>query len=400
MSVNPEILYRNSHRNVSQVSMDFKRNLHSTINWNARIIGIKGPKGVGKSTLLKQHIKEAFPDDSKVLYVSLDNMWFANNSLADLVEYHYTHGGTHLFLDEVHKYEHWQTYIKNIYDDYPTMNVVFTGSSMLKLNKGEGDLSRRVAMYTMEGLSFREYLMFEKILHFDKLSFDDILKNHTQIATAIADKIHILPYFEQYCIYGYYPFYKEDLEGFHSKLLEVVQQTIEVDIPSVDNVEYATVQKLKKLLGIIALQVPFVPKMEDLYGQLETSREQGLKLLDLLEKSALLSQLKNRTKAIKQMSAPDKLFLHNTNLMYAYNRFPEIGTIRETFFNNQVGAKHELNSVKKGDFLIDGKYIVEVGGADKSFEQIKDIPDSYLAIDDVEFGRGNKIPLWLFGFLY
>lgn len=400
MSVNPEILYRNSHRNVSQVSMDFKRNLHSTINWNARIIGIKGPKGVGKSTLLKQHIKEAFPDDSKVLYVSLDNMWFANNSLADLVEYHYTHGGTHLFLDEVHKYEHWQTYIKNIYDDYPTMNVVFTGSSMLKLNKGEGDLSRRVAMYTMEGLSFREYLMFEKILHFDKLSLDDILKNHTQIATAIADKIHILPYFEQYCIYGYYPFYKEDLDGFHSKLLEVVQQTIEVDIPSVDNVEYATVQKLKKLLGIIALQIPFVPKMEDLYGQLETSREQGLKLLDLLEKSALLSQLKNRTKAIKQMSAPDKLFLHNTNIMYAYNRLPEIGTIRETFFNNQVGAKHELNSVKKGDFLVDGKYTIEVGGADKSFEQIKDIPDSYLAIDDVEFGRGNKIPLWLFGFLY
>ena len=400
MSINPEMLYRNSHRNVSQVSMSFKRDLHSTINWNARLIGIKGPKGVGKSTLLKQHIKETFPDDSNVLYVSLDNMWFANNDLADLVEYHYLHGGTHLFLDEVHKYEHWQTYIKNIYDDYPTMNVVFTGSSMLKLDKGEGDLSRRAAMYTMDGLSFREYLMFENALQFNKLSLDDITKNHVQIATDIAKTIHILPYFEQYCKYGYYPFYKEDLEGFHAKLLEVVQQTIEMDIPSVDNVEYATVQKLKKLLGIIALQVPFIPKMEDLYGQLETSREQGLKLLDLLEKSALLSQLKNRTKAIRQMSAPDKLFLDNTNLMYAYNRFPEIGTIRETFFNNQVGTKHELNSVKKGDFLIDGKYTIEVGGADKSFEQIKDIPDSYLAIDDVEFGRGNKIPLWLFGFLY
>ena len=387
MSVNPEILYRNSHRNVSQVSMDFKRDLHNTINWNARIIGIKGPKGVGKSTLLKQHIKEAFPDDSKVLYVSLDNMWFANNSLADLVEYHYTHGGTHLFLDEVHKYEHWQTYIKNIYDDYPSMNVVFTGSSML-------------AMYTMDGLSLREYLMFENALQFQKLSLDDILKNHIQIATDIAKKIHILPYFENYCKYGYYPFYKEDLDGFHDKLLEVVQQTIEVDIPSVENVEYATVQKLKKLLGIIALQVPFIPKMEDLYGQLETSREQGLKLLDLLEKGALLSQLKNRTKAIKQMSAPDKLFLNNINLMYAFNRIPETGTIRETFFNNQVGTKHELNSVKQGDFLIDGRYTIEVGGADKSFEQIKDIPDSYLAIDDVEFGRGNKIPLWLFGFLY
>lgn len=400
MSINPEILYRNSHRNVSQVSMSFKRDFHDTINWNARLIGIKGPKGVGKSTLLKQHIKETFPDDSKVLYVSLDNMWFANNDLADLVEYHYLHGGTHLFLDEVHKYEHWQTYIKNIYDDYPTMNVVFTGSSMLKLDKGEGDLSRRAAMYTMDGLSFREYLMFENALQFNKLSLDDITKNHVQIATDIARRIHILPYFEQYCKYGYYPFYKEDLEGFHAKLLEVVQQTIEMDIPSVDNVEYATVQKLKKLLGIIALQVPFIPKMEDLYGQLETSREQGLKLLDLLEKNALLSQLKNRTKAIRQMSAPDKLFLDNTNLMYAYNRSPEIGTIRETFFNNQVGTKHELNSVKKGDFLIDGKCTIEVGGADKSFEQIKDIPDSYLAIDDVEFGRGNKIPLWLFGFLY
>lgn len=400
MDINPEILYRNSHRVVSQVSLDFKRDLHSKINWNARIIGIKGPKGVGKSTLLKQHIKEAFPDDSKVLYVSLDNMWFANNSLADLVEYHYTHGGTYLFLDEVHKYEHWQTYIKNIYDDYPDMHVVFTGSSMLKLDKGEGDLSRRVAMYTMNGLSFREYLMFENLLKFEKLTLNDILNKHAQIAAAIADKIHILPHWENYYRYGYYPFYKEDLPGFHAKLLEVAQQTIEIDIPFVEKVEYVTVQKLKKLLGIIALQVPFTPKMEDLYLQLETSREQGLKLLDLLEKGALLGQLKTRTKALKQMSAPEKLFLDNPNLMYAYNQSPEIGTIRETFFYNQVSRIYELNAPIKGDFLIDGKHLIEVGGTDKTFKQIKDIPNSYLAIDDVEFGRGNKIPLWMFGFLY
>ena len=400
MDSHPEILYRNSHRVVSQVSLDFKRDLHNRINWNARIIGIKGPNGVGKSTLLKQHIKEAFPDDSQVLYVSLDNMWFANNSLADLVEYHYTHGGTYLFLDEVHKYEHWQTYIKNIYDDYPTMHVVFTGSSMLKLDKGEGDLSRRVAMYTMNGLSFREYLMFEKVLQFEKLPLNDILNHHVQIATAIAEKIRILPHWENYYRYGYYPFYKEDLPGYHAKLLEVVQQTIEMDIPFVEKVEYVTIQKLKKLLGIIALQVPFIPKMEDLYQQLETSREQGLKLLDLLEKAALLGQLKTRTKAVKQLSAPEKLFLDNPNLMYAYNPHPEIGTIRETFFYNQVSRTHELNAPTKGDFLIDGKYHIEVGGADKSFKQIKDIPDSFLAIDGVEFGHGNKIPLWLFGFLY
>ena len=400
MEINPEILYRNSHRLVEQVSMKFQREMLHTINWNARIIGIKGPKGVGKSTLIKQHIKETFPDDSKVLYVSLDNMWFVNNNLADLVEYHYTHGGTHLFLDEVHKYEHWQTYIKNIYDDYPTMNVVFTGSSMLKLNKGEGDLSRRVAMYTMDGLSFREYLMFEDVLHFEKLNLEDILSHHVKIATEIAGKTHVLPHLENYYRHGYYPFYKEDLEGYHAKLLEVVQQTIEMDIPFVEKVEYSTVKKLKKLLGIIALQVPFTPKMDDIYNQLETSREQGLKLLDLLEQGALLGQLKTLAKAVKQLSSPEKLFLDNPNLMYAFNRNPEIGTIRETFFFNQTRHGHNLNHPQKGDFLIDGKYTVEVGGADKTFDQIKDLPNSYLAIDDVEFGRGNRIPLWLFGFLY
>ena len=261
-------------------------------------------------------------------------------------------------------------------------------------------MSRRVAMYTMNGLSFREYLLFEDVLHYEKLSLDDVLHHHVKIASDISAKIHILPHLEQYYQHGYYPFYKEDLEGYHAKLLEVVQQTIENDIPSVEKVEYTTVQKLKKLLGIIAMQVPFIPKMGDLYAQLETSREQGLKLLDLLERGALLGQLKTRTKAVKQMSAPDKLFLDNPNLMYAFNRYPEIGTIRETFFHNQVGRVHELNAPPKGDFLIDGKHTIEVGGADKGFEQIKDLPDSYLAIDDVEFGRGNKIPLWLFGFLY
>ena len=280
------------------------------------------------------------------------------------------------------------------------MNVVFTGSSMLKLQKGEGDLSRRVAMHTMNGLSFREYLMFEDVLQHEKLSLDDILKHHVQIAVDIADKVRILPHFERYCRHGYYPFYKEDLEGFHAKLMEVAQQTIELDMPAVENVEYVTIQKLKKLLGIIALQVPFTPKMEELYRQLETSREQGLKLLDLLERGALLGQLKTRVKAFKQMSAAEKLFLDNSNLMYAFNLHPEIGTVRETYFYNQTCHNHELNAPKQGDFLVDGQYTFEVGGADKRFEQIKDLPDNFLAIDDVEFGRGNKIPLWLFGFLY
>ncbi len=400
MELNPDVLYRNSHRLVSQVSLDFKREVYDRINWQPRVIGIKGPKGVGKSTLLKQHIRETFPDDSRILYASLDHIWFNGNSLDDLVEYHYTHGGTHLFLDEVHKYKNWQWGVKNIYDNYPTMNVVFTGSSMLQIGEGNIDLSRRTSMNTVHGMSFREYLAFEGILSMDKISLEDILTRHVEIATEITGKVHVLPYFNAYLKYGYYPFYKEDIEGFNDRLAEVCRQVIEQDIPAVTEVEYATVQKMKKLLYIIASQVPFVPKMEDIYAELETSREQGLKLMDLLEDAALIGQLKTRVKAVKKMSSPDKLFLDNPNLMYALSESPEIGTVRETFFYNQLSRVCAVNFPDKGDFLVDDRYLFEVGGARKSFGQIKDVADSFLAIDGVEFGRGNKIPLWLFGFLY
>lgn len=394
-----EILYRNSGRLIAMQDLSFKRDLYAKINLNARFIGIKGPKGVGKSTLLLQYIKENLVGEN-VLYVSLDNMWFISHSLMDLVEYHYINGGTHLFLDEVHKYPHWQTYIKNIYDNYPTLKVVFTGSSMLQIDQKEGDLSRRVVMYTMHGMSFREYLSFEGVLSYNPVKFEDLIEKHVAIATDITSKIKVIPYFKDYCKYGYYPFYKEDIDGFNTRLVEVCRQIIENDIPAVDDVAYATVLKLKKLLMIIAQQVPFIPKMEDLYTQLETSREQGLRLLELLERGALLGLLKSTVKKLKQMSSPQKMFLDNTNLVYALHDNPEIGTIRETFFFNQVSRILPVNHTKIGDFLVDEKYIIEVGGADKTFKQIKDVPNSYLAIDNVEVGRGNKIPLWLFGFLY
>ena len=400
MELNPDVLYRNSHRLVSQVCLDFKREVYGRINWEPRIIGIKGPKGVGKSTLLKQHIRETFPDDSKVLYASLDHIWFNGNSLDDLVEYHYTHGGTHLFLDEVHKYKNWQWGIKNIYDNYPSMNVVFTGSSMLQIGQGNVDLSRRTSMNTVNGMSFREYLAFEGVLSCDKVSLEDILTKHVEIATEITKQVHVLDYFRDYLKHGYYPFYKEDIEGFNDRLAEVCKQVIEQDIPAVTEVEYATVQKLKKLLYIIAAQVPFIPNMEDIYSQLETSREQGLKLMDLLENAALIGQLKTQVKAVKKMSSPDKLFLDNPNLMYALSDGPEIGTVRETFFYNQLSRACKVNYPAKGDFLVNDRYLFEVGGPRKTFGQIKDIENSFLAIDEVEFGRGNRIPLWLFGFLY
>ncbi|MCQ2182702.1 MAG: AAA family ATPase [Bacteroidales bacterium] len=394
-----DYLYQISNRKISQISLTYKRPLYYQINWDNRLIGIKGPKGVGKSTLLLQHINENFPDRSKVLYVSMDNMWFSSNDLFDLVEYHYTHGGTHIFLDEIHKYKKWQDCIKNIYDDYPDLHIVYTGSSILKLKSGDGDLSRRLRSYEMSGLSFREYLLFEGALNYPEISLDNILANHVSIASDIVSKIKILPFFETYLSNGYYPFYKEEGDGYLSRVQEVITQTIDMDIPAVEDVEYSTLQKLKKLLMILAVQVPFIPKMNELYQELDTNREQGLKLLNLLEQAKLISMLKTPAKALKNMSSPEKLYLDNTNMMYSLSSHIEIGTVRETFFMNQLAMTHTVSLPVKGDFKVDGKYLFEVGGRKKSFEQIKDEQNSFLAIDSIEIGNGNKIPLWLFGFL-
>ena len=397
--VSIDYLYLISNRKISKISLDYKRPLYYRINWYNRLIGIRGPKGVGKSTLILQHIKETFADRSKVLYVSMDNIWFSSNSIIDLVEYHYTHGGTHIFLDEVHKYKGWQDCIKNIYDDYPDLHIVYTGSSILNLKSGDGDLSRRLRSYDMTGLSFREYLAFEGALDYDTLELSDILAKHISISADICSKIKVLPYFERYLTSGYYPFYKEEGDGYLSRVQEVVTQTIDVDIPAVEEVEYETLQKLKKLLMILSVQVPFIPKMNELYQELGTNREQGLKLLNILEDARLISMLKTPVKAIKHLSAPDKLYLDNTNLMYALSGNVQIGTTRETFFMNQLSVAHEVALPSKGDFKIDGKYLFEVGGRKKSFEQIKDEENSYLAIDSIETGNGNRIPLWLFGFI-
>ncbi len=394
-----DYLYQISNRKSNQISLAYKRPLYYLINWNNRLIGIKGPKGVGKSTLILQHIKEHFPDRSKVLYVSLDNIWFSSNDLADLVEYHYTHGGTHIFLDEIHKYRNWQDSIKNIYDDYPDLHIVYTGSSILKLKSGDGDLSRRLRTYELGGLSFREYLKFEGAIDYSAVRLDDMLSNHVSIASDIVSKIKVLPYFEKYLTNGYYPFYKEEGDGYFSRIQEVISQTIDMDIPAVEDVEFGTLQKLKKLLMILAVQVPFIPKMNELYQQLDTNREHGLKLLNLLEQAKLITMLKTPAKALKHISAPEKLYLDNTNMMYALSDNVEMGTVRETFFMNQLSMSHEVSLPLKGDFKIDGKYLFEVGARKKSFGQIKDEKDSYLAIDSIEIGNGNKIPLWLFGFL-
>ena len=394
-------LYNTSARLVGQTAMSFHRYLYEQIDWSSRLIAIKGARGVGKTTLLLQYIRENFSEHpERALYVSLDNLWFANRSLSEVVEYHYSHGGTHLFLDEVHRYGNWQSVIKNIYDEYPDLNVVFTGSSMLKIDYSQGDLSRRMKDYNLHGMSFREFLHYESGIDVPKISLEELLDNHVGIAMRLIPGIKILPLFEKYLEYGYYPFYKEDLDGFADRLKKTVYAVLNEDVPAIEDVTYPTVQKIRRMLMILAERVPQTPKMNELYAILETTREQGLKMLNLLQRAALLQLLSSLAKEFQNLVKPDKIYLHNPNLMYALSDEVNIGTLRETFFVNQLSALGEVHYPKKGDFLVGRKYLFEVGGRNKNFDQIKDESNSFLALDGIEVGFGNRIPLWMFGLLY
>ena len=331
--------------------------------------------------------------------MTLDYLWISAPEFLDIIDSLYKDGVSTFCFDEVHHLKDWAALLKNVYDCYPDVSISYSGSSLLKLDSRMGDLSRRQLAYELTGLSFREYLSFEGIKNIESVGLADVLKSHREIAAEVTRGIKILPLFRKYLESGYYPFYKEEGDGYFSRIQEVISQTIDMDIPAVEDVEFGTLQKLKKLLMILAVQVPFIPKMNELYQQLDTNREHGLKLLNLLEQAKLITMLKTPAKALKHISAPEKLYLDNTNMMYALSDNVEMGTVRETFFMNQLSMSHEDSLPLKGDFRIDGKYLFEVGGKKKSFGQIKDEKDSFLAIDSIEIGNGNRIPLWLFGFL-
>ena len=389
-------------RRLATTPMSFFRYLYKEIDWNDTLIGIKGPKGCGKSTLLLQHIKATFKGKEleKVLYVSLDNLWFSSHDIIDVVDYHYTHGGTHLFIDELHYYKHWQTLLKNISDDFPGLHVVYTGSSMLQLESSEGDLSRRLTMYEMRGLSLREFLAYDGVLQISSVTLDELLENHVGIAMEVCAKTKVLQHFKKYLQIGYYPFYKTVHHGYYQRLQSVANQVIEVDYPNVEDITMPTIRKTKKLLMILAERVPQLPKMNELYKELETDRNQGLKMLYALQRAGLLQLLTDDAKRLDNLSRPDKIYISNPTMMYALTPKVDIGTLRETFFINQLSQGHDLRYPKAGDFLVDKRFLFEVGGKGKKFDQIKDIPDSFLAVDDTEVGYGNRIPLWMFGLLY
>jgi predicted AAA+ superfamily ATPase len=388
------------HRRLASTTLLFKRYLFNTINWNVRLIGIMGARGAGKTTLLLQHIKETFKNPDDTLWVSLDNLWFQNHSLLELVDYLYTHGMTTIFFDEVHKYPNWIQFIKNLYDSYPDLNIVYTGSSMLEIDNSKTDLSRRQSLYMLPVMSFREYLAFIDVLHLQPLKLEDLLENHVSIAMDIVQQTKILKHFHDYLEHGCYPFFKEAGADYLMRLAATAQLVIDTDMPAVEKVTYATLEKTKKLLGIIAQSVPLVPNISKLGSALESTRDSTIRMIYTLDKAQILMLLTRELKSYKHLVAPEKIYLNNTNLMAAFSTPVNEGNMRETFFMNQVQQVGTVQMPKNGDFLVNGKYLFEVGGPYKTFEQIKDEPDSYLVIDNIEMGTGNRIPLWLFGLLY
>lgn len=394
-------LFKAYGRLLAATDMRFIRYIYDKINWDNRLIVIKGAKGVGKTTMLLQHIKRCFPNAEEALYVSLDHLWFSTHTILELAEYHYTHGGTHLFLDEVHKYKGWQQEIKNIYDSYPKLHVVVTGSSMLKIEESlVADLSRRHRLYTMEGLSFREYLQLEQVAELPVVPIEEILHNHFTIASQITSEVKVLHHFEKYVKFGYYPFYREEGDGFFDRLQQVIDTIVTSDIPAVSNIEYDSVYKAKQLLAVLAEQPPYTLNISSLCNALQSSRNNVLKLLDLMDKAALIRRLYASSEGMNTLTKPEKILFYNTNLMYCMTSKADTGTSRETYLASQLGVAHQLSMPYKGDIVADGRWLFEVGGKKKGFSQIKGIEESFVVADDMEIGHGNKIPLWLFGMMY
>ena len=388
------------HSKLAQVTLDFKRYLYPLINWDSRVIGIKGERGVGKTTMLLQRIKEKYNNPDDTFYISLDHYWFGTHQLQDLIEFLYKRGITEFYIDEVHKYKGWSTILKNLVDQYKDLRIVYTGSSLLEIDNAKVDMSRRQTSYTLKGMSFREYLAYEDILHVDAISLEDILKNHITISIGITSKTKILVAFEAYLRSGVYPFCKEAGLDFLVRLKEVIDTVIESDLPAVEKITYDTIEKCKKLLMIIAENVPLQPNVTRLSTSLGTTRDSLLKLLYNLDKAEILELLTVELKSYKKLVNPEKIYLGNTNLMYALSPKIDVGTLRETFFIDQLSAIGTVQMPLKGDFLVNGKYLFEVGGESKEFNQISGIPDSYLAIDGIETGYSARIPLWMFGLLY
>ncbi len=403
-----EALNNVSRKLIEGVQTHFKRSLLNRIDWSQRLIEIRGSRGVGKTTLMLQKAGEVQEAGGKVLYASLDAPYFFTQGLYDFAEEALQYGITTLFLDEVHRYpskhkaSDWSLEIKNIYDAFPELSIVYSGSSILHLYKGKGDLSRRKAAYLLPGLSFREYLEYRGIAQAPILSLEEIVHNHEGHASRLVQEFKPLPNFEDYLSHGYYPFYKGNTTVYAQQLKDVIALVIDLDLAEVASIAPPAKEQLKRLLGAISTTVPYVPNMHKLSATVGiTDYRTLMKYLYLLEDAQLLSLLHSAAKGNKSLQKPSKIYLNNTNLIEALSpNQAEIGTARETFFYSQLREVAAVHYPKKGDFLVNQQYVFEVGGKQKGFSQIKEERDAYIAADGIEVGLARKIPLWLFGYLY
>ncbi|MGE0738221.1 ATP-binding protein [Sulfurimonas sp.] len=376
---------------------DYKRYIHQIVDFNQKLIGIIGARGVGKTTFLLQHLKENTLPLSKKLYFSADALDI--DSLFDIAYKFSKEGGELLIIDEIHKYKNFEIELKKIYDMLE-LKVIFSGSSALRLDHSKGDLSRRALLYHMQGLSFREFIELKQSIKLPTFTLSEIFENHVGLAYDLGGKFKPFEHFSEYLRQGYYPFYFENKESYLLRLQETINTVIEVDIPSIFPIEYDKIINLKKLIRLVCQSKPFKVNIKELSTKIGISDYQTLyKYLEYLKRGKILTLLRAKTKGDNIFVKPDKIYLANTNLHYSYCDEVEIGTIREVFFMSMFDEKNITLSTK-GDFLIDDTYIVEVGGKSKKYNQIKDVPNSFVVSDDIEIGSGNKIPLWLFGFLY
>jgi len=391
-----ESLLFKSNKKVANSIDKMKRFIYDDIHWDERLILLLGYRGVGKTTLMLQRLKEF---GEKGIYFSMDDLYFETNRLVTVVEELYNLGYRAFFIDEVHRYSFWSKDLKQLYDDYEDIHLVATGSSILEVAKGQGDLSRRAIVHQLQGLTFREYLQFEKKLKLSPIDLETILERHHEISADLSEQISLKKDFNNYLKNGYFPFYKENKSVYFQKLSETINLVIDIDIAPFEELNYNTVRTMKKLLYVISQSVPFVPNITKLSERLEAPRNTILRLLDLLHQAKIIKLLHAENEKMSYLKKPEKIFLENTNFMYLFAEGKaNIGSVRETFFFNQLGQNHRVTASKWGDFMVDEKYTFEVGGSNKNYKQIKGVPNSYLAID-IENGTGNKVPLWLFGML-
>lgn len=378
------------------------RNFASSVDWSERMIGITGAKGVGKTTLLLQRLQNLHQTNKSVLYLSLDHPSFSQMPLIKLAEEFNRLGGEVLLLDEVHKYSDWSAHIKSIFDTFKKIQVVFSGSSALHINAGKGDLSRRARMYKCPILSFREFLQLELGSSYERIEFPTLLKEHVEISKNILISLKPYKHLKAYLEYGAYPFYRENRSGILQKLLNVINHTLEGDLVFIHGLDPRYSSKLRMMLSMISESVPFVPNITDIAQAVGLSRPTVSQYLEYLQDGGLIHLVMAQGKGYQKLAKPEKIYLDNTNLSHALtNSNPNIGTIRETFIMSNLKLISDLVEIpNKADFIVNGKFVFEVGGKNKTREQIKNVENSYLIVDDVEVGSGNKIPLWLFGFLF